>query len=101
MKFLNKINQKINQVTLKSIISETMANIRYNTKYTKNASSIAELKGKFSDKIGVVVGSGPSLRKIDQTKYLKKYKESDSVYSDIETNKENSLFDTDVIDEYF
>ena len=74
MKFLNKINQKINQVTLKSIISETMANIRYNTKYTKNASSIAELKGKFSDKIGVVVGSGPSLRKIDQTKYLKKYR---------------------------
>ena len=51
-----------------------MANIRYNTKYTKNASSIAELKGKFSDKIGVVVGSGPSLRKIDQTKYLKKYR---------------------------
>ena len=40
-----------------------MSNIRYNRIYTKNCSSIAELRGKHFNKIGIVVGSGPSLRK--------------------------------------
>ena len=71
MKFLNKIHQKINQVTLKSILSDTISNIRYNKVYTKNCSSIAKLRGKYSNKIGLVVGSGPSLRKEDQSKYIK------------------------------
>ena len=55
MKFLNKIHQKINQVTLKSILSDTMSNIRYNRIYTKNCSSIAELRGKHFNKIGVKI----------------------------------------------
>ncbi len=76
MKFLNKIHQKINQVTLKSILSDTMSNIRYNRIYTKNCSSIAELRGKHLNKIGIVVGSGPSLRKKDQSKYLKLYRKN-------------------------
>ena len=76
MKFLNKIHQKINQVTLKSILSDTMSNIRYNRIYTKNCSSIAELRGKHFNKIGIVVGSGPSLRKKDQSRYLKLYRKN-------------------------
>ena len=48
-----------------------MANIRNNKVYTKNCSSIADLRGKYSNKIGLVVGSGPSLRKKDQSKYIK------------------------------
>ena len=74
MKFLDKIHQKINQVTLKGILSQTMSNIGFNQRYTKDCSSIAELRGKNLNKIGVIVGSGPSLRKNDQSKYLKTHR---------------------------
>ena len=71
MKFLNKISKKVNQITYKNILSETISNIKANLKYTKKCNSIAALRKNKIEKIGVIVGSGPSLRKIDQTKYLK------------------------------
>ena len=74
MKFLNKISKKVNQITYKNILSETISNIKANLKYTKKCNSIAALRKNKIEKIGVIVGSGPSLRKIDQTKYLKKFR---------------------------
>ena len=69
------IHQKINEVTLKVsyLIQCQISDI---TESTKNCYSIAELRGKHFNKIGIVVGSGPSLRKKDQSKYLKLYRKN-------------------------
>ena len=77
MKFLNKIHQKINQVTLKKVSYLIQCQISDITEsILKIAISIAELRGKHFNKIGIVVGSGPSLRKKDQSRYLKLYRKN-------------------------
>lgn len=64
----------------------------------KNSSEIQTPQGHTDTSFEAV------LNKFDQNYDISKQDKKiprDSLYSDIDTNKENSLFDTDVIDEYF
>jgi hypothetical protein len=72
LSFINKIQQRLNSITLKSVKKNTLKNINYNLRYTKSGKSISLLRELKINKIGVVIGAGPSLRKEDQSIYLKK-----------------------------
>ena len=64
----------------------------------KNSSEIQTPQGQTDTSFEAVLNTCE--QNYDISKQDKKIP-SDSLYSDIDTNKENSLFDTDVIDEYF
>lgn len=64
----------------------------------KNSSEIQTLPDQTDTSFEVVLNTCE--QNYDISKQDKKIP-SDSLYSDIDANKENSLFDTDVIDEYF
>ena len=65
------------KVTYKSIVPAVLKNVRKNKKYLKYGKSIENLKGyKFNkEKVAVVVGAGPSLRRCNQIETLKEYKD--------------------------
>jgi hypothetical protein len=61
-------------VTFNKIVPEIKKNVLYNLKYLSKGKSIKELKkSKGSFKNAIVVGAGPSLRRNNQIKVLKKY----------------------------
>ncbi len=73
-KFISKLHQKFASVTYKNIVPEVKKNVFYNLKHLKIGKSISELRNyNMNSKNAIVVGGGPSLRKIDQIKTLKKY----------------------------
>tara|TARA_B100001248_G_C27390536_1_gene462132 strand:- start:1616 stop:2569 length:954 start_codon:yes stop_codon:yes gene_type:complete len=52
----------------------TLKNIKNNLKFLKKGKSIIHLRKKNNGKIVIVIASGPSLRRNNQIKYLKKYR---------------------------
>lgn len=73
-KFFNKIRNKISGITYKSLASSVLRNVKFNKKFLKEGSSIKKLlEYNNENKNAIVVGAGPSLRRHDQIKILKKY----------------------------
>lgn len=68
------MHKKIATVTFNKIISEVRKNTFYNLNFSHKGKSIAELRNfNVSSKNAIVVGGGPSLRRNDQLKILKKF----------------------------
>ena len=73
--FFDRLQKKLKSVTDKSLISEILKNIYRNSKITKKYRSIKELRNHNfdKDKVALIVSGGPSLRKNDHIKTIKKY----------------------------
>lgn len=72
---INNLHNKINQTTFKSLAKEVYKNAKYNSKFLKHGESLKKLINFNSEKKNaIIVGGGPSLRIINQTKVLKKNK---------------------------
>jgi len=75
--FVDIIQNKMGDVTYKMLIHKIKKNINHNQSYLQKGLSIKFLKDQnFRKKrIAIIVGAGPSLKRNDQTKILKKYKD--------------------------
>ena len=68
------MHKKIATVTFNKIIPEVKRNVFYNFNFSHIGKSVAELRDfNFNSKNAIVIGGGPSLRRNDQIKVLKKY----------------------------
>jgi hypothetical protein len=76
-KFIDNIQNKMGDITYKMLIKRIKKNISYNYSYLKKGSSIKFLKNQNfgKKKIAIIIGSGPSLKRNDQTTVLKKCKD--------------------------
>ena len=74
--FFQKLQKKLSKVTDKSLISEILKNIYRNSKITKKHFSIKKLKNESfgKEKVALVVSGGPSLRRNNHIKVIKKYR---------------------------
>ncbi len=73
-KFFKNIKKKINDITYQSIVPSVLKNINYNKNFSIKGKSIKELKNyNTKKKNAIIVGAGPSLRRNDQIKTIKKY----------------------------
>ena len=72
---IDKLHKKLNSVTFKSLSKEVYTNAKYNFKFINFGKSLKDLlKVNKENKNAIIVGGGPSLRKINQIKKLKTYK---------------------------
>ena len=72
---IDKLHKKLNSVTFKSLSKEVYTNAKYNFKFINFGKSLKDLlKVNKENKNAIIVGGGPSLRKINQIKVLKTYK---------------------------
>ena len=68
------MHKKVADVTFRKIASVVKKNAYYNLKYSDRGKSIAELRNfNCSSKNAIIVSGGPSLRRNDQIKVLKKF----------------------------
>ena len=76
-KFIDNIQKKMGDITFKMLIKRITKNINHNCSYLKKGSSIKFLKDQNfgKKKIAIIIGSGPSLKRNDQTTVLRKYKD--------------------------
>tara|TARA_A100001011_G_scaffold386498_1_gene462440 strand:+ start:131 stop:1141 length:1011 start_codon:yes stop_codon:yes gene_type:complete len=74
--FFEKLQKKIKKTTDKSLINELLKNIKRNSKITNKHFSIKKLRGEnFGNrKIALVISGGPSLRKNNHIKIIKKFR---------------------------
>lgn len=73
-KFFNKLENKIGDITYRSLAHSVLKNVKNNKKFLKNGFSIKKLINyNCNNKNAIIVGAGPSLRRYDQIKTLKKY----------------------------
>ena len=71
--FLDKIHSKIGKSTYNNIVPKVLKNAKYNTKYSYLGHSIKELRNYNSKKKNaIIIGAGPSLRRNNQLKIIKK-----------------------------
>ena len=74
---IDKLHKKLNSVTFKSLSKEVYTNAKNNLKFLNFGKSLKELlQINKENKNAIIVGGGPSLRKINQIKVLKKYKKN-------------------------
>ena len=75
--FVDILQNKMAGVTYKMLINKIKKNINYNQSFLKKGSSIKLLRNQSFGKkrIAIIIGAGPSLKRNDQTKILKKYKD--------------------------
>ena len=73
-KFFNKLKSKISNITYQSLAASVLKNVKYNKKFLKKGHSIKKLLNyNNKKKNAIIIGAGPSLRRHDQIKILKKY----------------------------
>lgn len=74
---IDKLHTKLNNVTFKSLSKEVFTNAKNNLKFISFGTSLKDLLNfNAENKNAIIVGGGPSLRKINQIKVLKKYKKN-------------------------
>ena len=73
-KFFNKIKNKIGDVTYQSVVPSVLKNAKFNKKFLKYGKSIKELRDyNKKKKNAIIIGAGPSLRRNNQIKVIKKF----------------------------